>query len=62
MDKITHVAADGTSTDYFSQAYTDAAVAAALSNHVPTADPEAQELDIVMTDGTIKKFVPAPTA
>jgi hypothetical protein len=54
MDKITHTAADGTSTDYFTQAYTDAAVAAALAA-VPTTPPE----EFVPTEAQVQAAVDA---
>lgn len=63
MDKITFTAADGTTTDYFPQSYTDAAVAtavAALPVSGPTVvQPTDTEIDVMVSDGTMKKFVPA---
>lgn len=65
MEKVTFTAADGTATDYFPQSYTDAAVAAAVAA-VPVAAPTVvqptdTEIDIMVSDGTTKKFIPAPT-
>ncbi len=59
MEKVTVTLADGSSADYFPQSYTDAAVAAALANATPAVAPEATEVDVILTDGTTKKFVPA---
>lgn len=61
MDKFTHTAADGTSTDYFPQSYTDAAVAAAIAAQTPvnTVAPEVTEVDLVLTDGSTQKFIKA---
>lgn len=61
MNKVTFTAEDGTTTDYFPQSYTDAAVASAVAAATPTpvVAPEATEVDIILTDGTTKKFVPA---
>lgn len=56
MDKITHTAADGTTTDYFTQSYTDAAVAAALAA-VPTTAATVTEVDVKESDGTSEAFV-----
>ena len=58
MSKITFTADDGSTVDYFPQSYTDAAVAAAVPA-APVVAPEATEVDIILTDGTTKKFVPA---
>jgi hypothetical protein len=61
MDKITHTAVDGTTTDYFPQSYTDAAVAAAVAA-IPAQPPVADdtvEVDLVKADGSTKKFVAA---
>lgn len=59
MDKVTVTTADGASTDYFPQSYTDQAVATALAGTTPAIAPEVQEVDVVLTDGTTKKFVAA---
>ena len=60
MTKITFTADDGSTTDYFPQSYTDAAVAAVVPAPVaPVVAPEATEIDVLLTDGTTKKFVPA---
>ncbi len=58
MEKVTFTATDGTTTDYFPQSYTDAAVAAALAAApaAPVVAPEDTEVDIVRTDGSVKKF------
>lgn len=61
MDKITYTATDGTTTDYFPQAYTDTAIAAALAGvtpQPPIAD-ETVEVDLVKADGSTKKFIAA---
>ncbi len=61
MDKITFTAADGSTTDYFPQAYTDDAVAAAVAaiTPAPVVEPTDTEIDILVSDGSTKKFVPA---
>ena len=61
MEKVTFTSADGVTTDYFPQSYTDSAVQEALAVIVPApiVAPEATEVDVVLTDGTTKKFVPA---
>lgn len=46
---------DGSTVELFDQSYTDAAVAAVT----PVVAPEATEIDLVLTDGTTKKFIPA---
>lgn len=60
MEKVTLTAADGTTTEYFPQSYTDAAVAAAVAAvpAAPTVAPTDTEVDITMSDGSVKKFVP----
>ena len=58
MPKVTVTAADGSTVDYFPQSYTDAAVAA-VSNPAPVVAPTDTEIDVVLSDGTVKKFVPA---
>lgn len=61
MEKVTVTAADGSTVDYFPQSYTDAAVAAALAAAPigPVVAPTDVEVDIVLSDGTTKKFIPA---
>lgn len=55
MQKVTITNDDGSTQDFFPQSYTDAAVAAAT----PVVSPEDVEVDIVLSDGSTKKFVPA---
>ena len=57
MASVTLMNDDGSVVEFHDQAYTDAAVAAAAGT--PPVDAEATEVDVVMTDGTTKKFVPA---
>jgi hypothetical protein len=57
MPKVTLTNADGSTQDFFPQSYTDAAVAAAAP--VNTVEPEVNEVDLLLTDGTTKKFVAA---
>lgn len=57
MPKVTLTNADGSTQDFFPQSYTDAAVAAVTP--APIVAPEATEIDIVLTDGSTKRFVPA---
>lgn len=61
MPKVTLTNADATTEDFFPQSYTDAAVAAAIAAQAPanTVAPEVTEVDLVLTDGTTKKFVAA---
>ena len=61
MPKVTLTNADGTTEDFFPQSYTDAAVAAAVAGvpAVNTVAPEVTEVDLVLTNGTSKKFVAA---
>ena len=61
MDKVTFTSADGTATDYFPQSYTDNAVTVAVAAVVPAPviAPEATEIDVLLTDGSVRKFVPA---
>jgi hypothetical protein len=61
MAKVTLTQDDGSTQDFFDQAHVDAAVSEALANvPAPVAvDPEAVEIDLVLTDGTTRKFVPA---
>jgi hypothetical protein len=56
MPKVTLTDADGTTTDFFPQSYTDVAVAAAS---VAPIAIDATEVDLVLADGSTKKFVPA---
>jgi hypothetical protein len=58
MEKITVTNTDGSTEDFFPQSYTDAAVAAAKT----VVEPTDTEVDIQVSDGTVKKFIPAPTA
>ena len=46
---------------YYPQSYTDAAVATAVAaiTPAPVVAPTDVEVDIVLSDGTTKKFVPA---
>lgn len=53
--KGTFTLADGSTVDLFDQAYTDAAVAAAKL----VVAPETTEVDLELSDGSTKKFVPA---
>jgi hypothetical protein len=59
--KITITNEDGSTTDFFPQSYTDAAVAAAEQaiTPAPVVSPTDVEVDIVLSDGSTKKFVPA---
>jgi hypothetical protein len=57
MPKVTLTNADGTTEDFFPQSYTDAAVAAVTP--APVVAPTDTEVDILLSDGTTKKFVPA---
>lgn len=61
MQKITITQDDGSTQDFFPQSYTDSAVAAATAaiTPAPVVAPETVEIDLVLTDGTTKKFVPA---
>lgn len=63
MEKITVTNTDGSTQDFYPQSYTDAAVAAATAEitPAPVVEPTDVEVDIVLSDGTTKKFVPAPT-
>jgi hypothetical protein len=62
--KITLTNEDGSTTDFFQQSYTDAAVATAVAAvpAAPVVAPEDTEVDITRTDGSVVKFIPAPTA
>lgn len=57
--KATITQADGSTVDLFDQAYTDAAVAAAVQPPVNTVAPEVTEVDLVLTDGSVQKFIKA---
>lgn len=61
MAKLTLTADDGSTTDFFDQAYTDEAVKVAVAAITPAliVAPEATEVDIILSDGNTKKFVPA---
>lgn len=62
MEKVTLTATDGTTTDFFPQSYTDAAISAAIASSGPTiVQPTDTEIDVMVSDGTMKKFIPAPT-
>ncbi len=52
MDKFTHTAEDGTTTDYFPQSYTDAAVVAALANATTTTP---SEIDLKVGESVVIK-------
>jgi hypothetical protein len=51
-------------TTYYQQSYTDTAVAAAVAAvpAAPVVEPTDTEVEILLSDGTSKRFVPAPTA
>jgi hypothetical protein len=55
MPKVTLANADGSTQDFFPQSYTDAAVAAAT---VAPVALDATEVDLILTDGSTKTFVP----
>jgi hypothetical protein len=55
-NKVTLFNGDDSTADFFPQSYTDAAVAAAT---VPPVAVDATEIDLILTDGSTKKFVPA---
>lgn len=59
--KITLTQEDGSTQDFFPQSYTDAAVAEATAaiTPAPVVQPTDTEVDILLSDGTTKKFVPA---
>jgi hypothetical protein len=61
MPKVTLTNADGSTQDFNPQSYTDEAVAAALAAQAPanTVSPEVTEVDLVLTDGSTKKFTAA---
>lgn len=59
MEKITFTAADGTTTDYFPQSYTDAAVATALAAAPVSATATITEVDVVESDGSTVKLTPS---
>ncbi len=56
MPKVTLTNADGSTQDFFPQSYTDDAVAAAKTAPV---NPSVTEVDLVLTDGSTKKFTAA---
>jgi hypothetical protein len=61
MAKVTLTNDDGSTVDFNDQAFTDAAVAAAVAA-VPAQPPvadETVEVDLVKADGSTKKFVAA---
>lgn len=51
ITKLTATFADGSTQDIFP-----------VATPAPAVSPEDVEVDIVLSDGTTKKFVPAPTA
>jgi hypothetical protein len=55
MQKVTVTNDDGSTQDFFPQSAIDAAVAAAT---VAPIDVEATEVDLQMSDGSTKTFVP----
>jgi hypothetical protein len=57
--KITLTNDDGSTVDFLSPADVQAAVDAVTASEAPVVAPEATEIDLVLTDGTTKKFVPA---
>jgi hypothetical protein len=58
--KVTITQEDGSTQDFFPQSYTDAAVTAAVAAvPAPVVAPEDTEVDILLSDGSTKKFVPA---
>lgn len=57
--KLTVTNEDGSTQDFFPQSYTDAAIAAMPANVVNSVQPEVDEVDLLLTDGSTKKFVPA---
>ena len=61
MNTITFTDSTGATTMYYPQSYTDAAVATAVAaiTPAPVVAPTDVEVDIVLSDGTTKKFVPA---
>jgi hypothetical protein len=63
MQKVTITNDDGSTTDFFPQSYTDAAVAAAVAegSNPPSnvVTPDVTEVDLLLTDGTTRKFVAA---
>jgi len=62
--KLTLTNNDGSTQEFNEQAYTDAAVAAAVAaiKPAPVVAPTDTEVDILLSDGSTKKFVPAPAA
>jgi hypothetical protein len=57
MQKVTVTNDDGSTEDFFPQSYTDAAVAAVTPANMVA--PEVTEVDLVLTDGSTKKFTAA---
>jgi hypothetical protein len=57
MPKVTLTNGDGSTQDFFPQSYTDAAVAAVSPAN--TVEPEVNEVDLLLTDGSTRKFVAA---
>ncbi len=58
MQKITVTNDDGSTDDFFPQSYTDAAVGAVTPAN--TVAPEVTVVDLVLTDGSTKKFTALP--
>ena len=61
MQKITVTNEDNSTQDFFPQSYTDEAVQQAIKDQVPanTVAPEVNEVDLVLTNGSTKKFIAA---
>jgi hypothetical protein len=60
MPKVTLTNADGSTSDFFPQSYTDLAVATAIAAQSnPLVAPEVNEVDLLLTDGSTKKFTAA---
>lgn len=60
MAKVTLTNDDGSTVDFNDQAFTDAAVAAALAAvTTPPVSDDTVEVDLIKADGSTKKFVAA---
>ena len=57
--KITLTNDDGSTVDFLDPAGVQAAIEEAALSTTPIVATEATEIDIILTDGTTKKFVPA---
>lgn len=57
--KFTLTHDDGTVEDLMDKVTVDKMVADAVAAVTPAVDPEVTELDVMLSDGTTKKFVPA---